>query len=175
MNKIIFSLLALLVPLQVINAEATKTEVVTFKKSDFTFSRNDGGELVISSKTFNACFDENSGGPGLPLVPVNILIPQNFSYKNLTVDLNETLLEDDVIIAPNPIPMITDSTTKLQDGVSSGQLVISSMTGNREKTLVVSNVMPNVTENISSLNSGIHIVSLYVNGKLTDSQRLIIE
>jgi len=109
MNKIIFSLLALLVPLQVINAETTKTEVVTFKKSDFTFSRNDGGELVISSKTFNACFDENSGGPGLPLVPVNILIPQNFSYKNLTVDLNETLLEDDVIIAPNPIPMITDS------------------------------------------------------------------
>ncbi|WP_170935022.1 T9SS type A sorting domain-containing protein [Prevotella sp. P3-122] len=77
--------------------------------------------------------------------------------------------------SPNPASGNVTITTKLQDGVSSGQLVISSMTGNREKTLVVSNVMPNVTENISSLNSGIHIVSLYVNGKLTDSQRLIIE
>lgn len=77
--------------------------------------------------------------------------------------------------SPNPANGLVTITTKLQDGVSSGQIIISSMTGNREKALAVSSVMPNVTENISSLNAGIHIVSLYVNGILQDSQRLIVE
>lgn len=76
---------------------------------------------------------------------------------------------------PNPANGNVTITTKLQDETSSGQLVISSMTGNREKTFAVSCGMPSVTENVSSLNAGIHIVSLYVNGKLADSQRLIVE
>lgn len=124
MNKIIFSLLVLLVPLQVLNAETTKSEVVTFKQSDFSFSRNDRGELVISSKVLNACYDENSNEPGLPLVPVNIFIPQNSAYKSLEVEVNESLIEDNIIIAPNPTPMITDSITSAAPNSGRMQLAI---------------------------------------------------
>lgn len=65
--------------------------------------------------------------------------------------------------------------TQLEKDITSAILTISSMTGSKEKTLLISSDMPTVSENISSLSPGIHIVSLYVNGLLADSQRIIKE
>lgn len=54
-------------------------------------------------------------------------------------------------------------------------LTITSMSGTREKTLSLSSDFPTVSEDISSLDSGIYVVSLYVDGILCSSTRLIKE
>ena len=64
---------------------------------------------------------------------------------------------------------------KLNESVASAQLIISSLTGNREMAANVSVSEPTVSMNISGLTDGIHIVSLYINGQLADSCRLIKE
>lgn len=76
---------------------------------------------------------------------------------------------------PNPANGAVTISTQLDDDVKNARIIISSLMGSKEKELTVSPQAPTVSANISSLNSGIYIVSLSVNGKLTDSQRLIKE
>lgn len=75
--------------------------------------------------------------------------------------------------SPNPTNGFATISTQLERNVSNAKIYISSLTGNREKELNVSMQSPTVSTNISSLNSGVYIISLYVNGKLVDYQRLI--
>lgn len=77
--------------------------------------------------------------------------------------------------SPNPTNGFVSITTQLDDNARSAKIIISSLMGSKEKELTVSPQCPTTSTNISSLNSGIYIVSLFVNGKLTDYQRLIKE
>lgn len=77
--------------------------------------------------------------------------------------------------SPNPTNGFVSITTQLDDDARNAKIIISSLMGSREKELTVSPQSPTTSTNISSLNSGIYIVSLFVNGKLTDYQRLIKE
>lgn len=65
--------------------------------------------------------------------------------------------------------------TQLDDGVTNARLVISSISGEPERTIPVSAQSPNVDENISSLQKGIHIVGLYVDNGLSDSKNWVKE
>lgn len=65
--------------------------------------------------------------------------------------------------------------TQLDDGVTNAHLVISSISGEPERTIPVSAQSPNVDENISSLQKGIHIVGLYVDNGLSDSKNWVKE
>lgn len=76
---------------------------------------------------------------------------------------------------PNPSDGIVTISTELGSDVTTATLAISSLSGNRERTLAVSPSNTQISEDISSLTTGIHIVSLLVNGVPVDSQRLIKE
>lgn len=129
----------LLVPLQMCLAGNVKKISVTFNKNDFTLSMNSNGLLDIISNKQVASYGEDVSEPGLPLIPVNVLIPDGSTFAGLNVSASKSLIRENVTIAANPRMMPTNSTS------------------------------------ISSLNSGIYIVSLFVKGKLVDYQRLIKE
>lgn len=100
---------------------------------------------------------------------------EQLSYGQIAQLANSNSNNKILSCSPNPSNGNVSISTQLESGVTTAQLTISSMTGNRERILSVSSNAPSVSENISSLSPGIHIVSLYVNGKLADSQRLIKE
>lgn len=77
--------------------------------------------------------------------------------------------------SPNPTNGLVSISTQLDNDVKNAKIVISSLMGSRKKEIIVSPQRPITSVNISSLNSGIYIVSLLVDGKLVDSQRLIKE
>lgn len=60
--------------------------------------------------------------------------------------------------------------TEVINGTES-EIVITSLSGNREKTIKVNST--GLSCDVSSLPSGIHMVSLYVDGQLHDTCRLI--
>ncbi len=78
-----------------------------------------------------------------------------------------------VSCTPNPANGHVTITTCLDDSANTASIIVSSLTGTREKTLQVSSASPSATANISNLDSGMHLVSLFVNGKLADSCRFI--
>lgn len=80
-----------------------------------------------------------------------------------------------VSCTPNPANGQVTITTSLEGGDNAATIIISSLTGTKDKILQVSATSPSITTNISNLNSGLHLVSLFVNGKLVDSNRLIKE
>lgn len=63
--------------------------------------------------------------------------------------------------------------TVLSADATDAVAVISDMTGNREKSVALSPAVSNVTENVSALKKGIHVVSLYVSDALCNSVRFI--
>lgn len=77
--------------------------------------------------------------------------------------------------SPNPTNGFVTISTQLDSEVKNAKIIICSLMGSREKELTVSSQNPTASANISSLNSGIYIVSLFVDGKLADYQRLIKE
>lgn len=76
---------------------------------------------------------------------------------------------------PNPTSGQVTVETQIAENITSAQIVISSLSGNREMLVKVSAAEQTVDVNVSGLTDGIHIVSLYINGQLVDSCRLIKE
>lgn len=95
----------------------------------------------------------------------------NEKGSHMVSDSNNKILN----CSPNPTNGFITITTQLGNEVSNAKVLISSLTGNREKELTVSSQCPTSSTNLSSLNSGVYIVSLFVGGKLVDYQRLIKE
>lgn len=78
-----------------------------------------------------------------------------------------------VSCSPNPTSGYVVIETELDSSVTEATILITSMAGNREKVLKVKAPEFTTAADISSLPAGIHLVSLYVGGKLTDTCRLI--
>lgn len=76
---------------------------------------------------------------------------------------------------PNPTNGQVTISTNLEGLNEVATVIISSLTGTKERVLQVSSASPSVTANISNLDKGLYLVSLFVNGKLSDSSRLIKE
>lgn len=75
---------------------------------------------------------------------------------------------------PNPTTGNVEIKTEIDSDAKMTTLLISNLTGTKEATLSVDGASV-TTYNSSNLKAGIHIVSLYVNGYLVDSTRLIKE
>lgn len=73
----------------------------------------------------------------------------------------------------NPTNDYVTISTQLNDNVSVATLLITSVEGNKEKVMQVSLSRPSVSEDISSLKTGVYFVSLFVDGTLADSRRLV--
>lgn len=76
---------------------------------------------------------------------------------------------------PNPTSGIMTISLQLESGVKSASIAVTSLAGNREKTVAVADGAESVELDLSALSSGIHIASLYVNGRLVDSVRIVKE
>lgn len=76
---------------------------------------------------------------------------------------------------PNPTSGIMTVSLQLESGVKSASIAVTSLAGNREKTVAVADGAESVELDLSALSSGIHIASLYVNGRLVDSVRIAKE
>ncbi len=93
MKKVFNFIVMLLVPLQMCLAGNVKKISVTFNKNDFTLSMNSSGLLDIISNKHVASYGEETSEPGLPLIPVNVLIPEGNSFASLTVSSKKVLFE----------------------------------------------------------------------------------
>lgn len=63
----------------------------------------------------------------------------------------------------------------LSQQAKDGILLISGIEGVQEKKIELSKFSSSITENISSLNKGVHIATLVINGSVCDSKQFIIE
>lgn len=101
--KRIFSIaVMLLISLQICTADSIKRISVTFDKNDFTLSKNAMGLLEVISNKQLASYGEDLSEPGLPLIPVNVLIPKGASFSGLTVTTSKSLVQENVVVAANP-------------------------------------------------------------------------
>lgn len=114
MKKAFNLIVMLFLPLQICFAGNVKKVNVTFNKNDFTLSVNSSGLLDITSSKQIVSYGEDVSEPGLPLVPVNVLIPEGSSFVSLTVSASKSLIRENVIMATNPRMAPTDKTA--QDG-----------------------------------------------------------
>lgn len=92
---------------------------------------------------------------------------------SMYIPVNRTLAHSSNKIlscSPNPTSGFVTIETEVING-SESEIVITSLSGNREKTFKVSSSV--LSCDVSSLPTGIHIVSLYVEGQLHDTCRLI--
>lgn len=77
--------------------------------NDFNLVYNEYNELIIETGTQPAIFKSDELAPGLPFVPVNILVPSNCAYSNAVPKFNKRLLMENVSITQNPKHVSTSS------------------------------------------------------------------
>ncbi len=154
MKKIINFLFALLLPLCLVKANEVKTVSVAYDIDDFSLTYDAAGALEISSYKHTVGYDSDTSKPGLPLTSVNVLLPTGTEYSSVSATSTKTLVAENVVLAANPMPVLPGATVK---------------------TMQLSADEPVVSTDVSSLRSGIHVVSLFVDGQLVDSCRMIKE
>ena len=95
---------------------------------------------------------------------------------NVKVGFVDKVLKNRIIsCTPNPTNGYVNISTKLEAETKDAYIIITNLSGTKEKELIVSPSLPTVTEDISSLDDGIYVASLYVNNTLCNSIRIIKE
>lgn len=99
-----------------VNAESSQTVSVSFDKKDFNLSYDEKGMLCIGSNVHNVDYGTDFTVPGLPLIPINVLIPNGYTYQDVSFSQNKTLYLENVLVAPVPIsvPTSTSVSTPIQ-------------------------------------------------------------
>ncbi len=77
--------------------------------------------------------------------------------------------------SPNPSNGMVTVSTQMENGVTNCYLTISSLTGTTKKTVKLSQDSEATQVDVTSLSKGIYIVSLFTNGQIADTKRLIKE
>lgn len=97
-------------------------------------------------------------------------VPKIFSLKQ--ADATTYALIDDCLFDRNNGRL--EITTKIDSSASNPTLMVSSAsTGNTEKTFNISHEHPTVSADASTMENGVHIVSLFADGILVDSKSII--
>ena len=65
--------------------------------------------------------------------------------------------------------------TELANDASNAKLLISSTTGDKEKTININKYTPTISEDVSDLHKGVYVATLYVNNTPVDSKNWIKE
>ena len=107
MKQLYILLIIFQIPLHIVHATEIKTISVTYDYRDFIMTYNHSGALLIDSHKHSISYKEKKDEPGIPLIPLNVLIPNNSSYNSMNVSANPKLVMKDVILASNPIPTST--------------------------------------------------------------------
>lgn len=95
------------------------------------------------------------------------------SNKNVEFKSNSILKNKIISCIPNPTKSQVTISFKLENNIKSAILTINSITGTQERKISVSSSMETVSQDVSNLDPGIYLVSLFIDGNLIDSCRLI--
>ena len=101
-NKIFTMLLMLLTNIGLSHAQEIKSITMTFNEKDFVFTYNNTNELTIHGDSLTTIFKSEESSPGLPYIPINVLVPSNSSFTGVTSTTTKQILKKNVNIAPNP-------------------------------------------------------------------------
>lgn len=110
---ILIVLVVLFVPIGIINAQETKKITLSFSETDFPLHYNEDGSVSVTNtggKT--AVFKEDESLPGLPYVPINVLVPPNASFSNVKCTFTKQLIKQDVELTQNPKSVPTNVVTQ---------------------------------------------------------------
>lgn len=95
-----FLLIAFLLAIPVSGEE--KNVKLSFAKEQFAFANDENGALLISTNEHTVVYGQDLDAPRLPFIPVNVLIPNDHVFNDVKISTEETLLYNDVEIAPIP-------------------------------------------------------------------------
>lgn len=134
-------------------------------------STDDNGATYydVRKNTQNATFNDVTTNVSVCITKQNY-IPRIYELK-ANVIKGDRIVEVYVDDRSDKIDIITEITS----GNTGGVLKISSTTGNGVKSYNVSSDNSTISDDVSSLDKGIYVVSLYVNGTLVDSKNIVIK
>lgn len=90
-------------------AVTTESHTVSFSESDYTFSYDENGSLVIGAVDGDATYS-SPDEPRLPLRSLSLVIPGTRKYESSSLSFSKRLIRINVTVAPGPIPVTTDGT-----------------------------------------------------------------
>lgn len=104
-----FSLLILLIiQLLSLRAQEVKEISLTFNEEDYEYVSIGKDSVLITTK-LNFIYKEDSLSPGLPVVPVRILVSSDCSCSDLSFSVSKHLAKENIYISHNPIPVTTNN------------------------------------------------------------------
>ena len=85
-----------------------KDVALQFNEKDFTFNKDEIGQLCIISKNKLASYKSDMQAPALPFICVYYLIGENESYTSVSFESDDDLISTGVVVTPNPQIMPTN-------------------------------------------------------------------
>ena len=92
-------------------AVTTENHTVSFSESDYTFSYDENGNIVIGAVDGDVSYS-SPDEPGLPQRSFSIAIPGTRKYASSSISYSKRLIRSNVRIAPGPIPVPTDGSVE---------------------------------------------------------------
>lgn len=121
MNRIIVYLLFISCCI-VVNATNTKQISICFNEKDFSFINDSNEQIQIISHNVQAFYENDSEIPALPFVVVNVLIGDNYQYKDFTYSQDYKIVLSNVNLAHNPLLRIGNDTSRIKKCISNYKL-----------------------------------------------------
>lgn len=90
------------------NAENIKTVKLNFNEQQFSFVTNEVGSTTVSSLDLIAGYASDTSLPGLPLVSINVGVPNGSCYAGVSESVTKKMLYSNIVIASNPIAYPTN-------------------------------------------------------------------
>lgn len=92
-------------------AVTTESHTLDFSESDYTFSYDGNGSLVIGTVDGDASYP-SPDEPGLPRRSFSIAVPGSRKYASSSLSYTKRLIRSDVRIAPGAVPVPTDGSAE---------------------------------------------------------------
>lgn len=89
------------------NAESVKTVRLSFNKQQFSFTEDEVGALEVSVNSLSSGYGSDYSQPGLPLIAVNVGIPEGTDFRGISTSIIKQQIYDNVVVAANPIAVPT--------------------------------------------------------------------
>ncbi|MBR1519328.1 MAG: hypothetical protein IJ624_07490 [Prevotella sp.] len=99
-------------------AQNTREITLTFEESDFNYSTDSLGRMVITSDSLECFYDEDTNSPMLPMLSVKVVVGETDVFDNLSIIGNEEVIATNVILAPNPEIITISTKSILNDSTS---------------------------------------------------------
>ena len=99
-------------------AQNTREITLTFEESDFNYSTDSLGRMVITSDSLECFYDEDTNSPMLPMLSVKVVVGETDVFDNLSIIGNEEVIATSVILAPNPEIITISTKSILNDSTS---------------------------------------------------------